>query len=44
MEIVVPQSFVELLLQRAAQRELPVEDIVMQSIRNYMERIENCGR
>lgn len=38
MEIVIPNTLIELLLIKAAEQETMVEEIVEQAIRKYIER------
>lgn len=41
MEIEIPASLAELLLLRASEQEVPVEDIVTRAIKNYMKGREH---
>lgn len=41
MEIEIPAPLAELLLLRAAEQEVPVEDIVTRAIKNYMKGREH---
>lgn len=41
MDIEIPVQLTELLLLRAAELEVPVEEIVTRAIKNYMERTED---
>ena len=34
----IPEQFAELLLKRAAEQEIPVEELFEQILRKYMER------
>lgn len=45
MEIYIENDhpLMELLLQQAAERELPAEEIVVQAIQNFMNRGENIA-
>ena len=41
-EILIPEAFIEMLLERAAELDLPVEELVERALRNYMEDKENA--
>ena len=41
-EILIPEAFVELLLERAAELDLSVEELVERALRNYMEEHEHA--
>ena len=36
-EIYIPQPYVDMLLNEAADREIPVEELLTEIIQNYME-------
>lgn len=38
IEVVIPVQYAELLLIEAAEREISVEELLEQILRNYMER------
>ena len=38
IEVMIPKQYAELLLRVAAEREMPVEELLEQILRNYMER------
>lgn len=38
MEIIIPNTLIELLLIRTAEQKITVEEIVERAIKNYMER------
>lgn len=38
MEIVIPQQLADPLLIKAAEQEIPVEEIVEQAVKKYIER------
>ena len=41
-EILIPEAFIELLLERAAEVDLSVEELVERALRSYMEDKENA--
>ncbi len=43
MEIDIPQPLADLVLQEAARRELPAEEIVAQALKNYMNKEAHNG-
>jgi len=38
LEIIIPNTLIELLLIRTAEQKITVEEIVERAIKNYMER------
>ena len=38
IEVMIPEQYAESLLRQAAEREMPVEELLAQILRNYMER------
>lgn len=42
-EIYIPQPIVEVLLIEAAEREVPVEELLTEIIKKYMERNETAA-
>ena len=41
-EILIPEAFIELLLERAAELDIPVEELVERALRTYMEDNKNA--
>ena len=38
IEVKIPEQYAELLLKESAEQDIPVEELLEQILRNYMER------
>ena len=39
-EILIPEAFIEMLLERAAELDLSVEELIERALRNYLKEAE----